>query len=63
MIHIHGDGGHAKVVRDVMSFGYSYVENCVFVAVGDNKARKSEVEKAEGKKFLILSHPSAIVAA
>lgn len=65
MIKIIGDGGHAKVVRDVivrMPVEYTG-EDVAFVAVGNNAQRQSEVSRMDGCKFPVLIHPCAIVAA
>ena len=44
-MRIIGDGGHAKVVRNILE---DYEGNGTFIAVGDNMARKKEAEQAEG---------------
>ena len=68
MIHIHGDGGHAKVVRTCTlqqgtgGFRADELDGWI-VAVGDNAARKKEVERlvSEGKRFVARIHESAVV--
>src|ERR1700674_3833998 len=51
---IHGDGGHAKVVRELaLTDGW-------IVAVGDNAARQQESRKY--KDFAIGIHPSAVIS-
>ena len=61
-MRVIGDGGHAAVVRDVMSGRLDLQANWCFVAVGDNAARKREAEKLKGEYFPVLVHPSAVVA-
>lgn len=59
-MNIIGNGGHAKVVREVATLtGLIYLsEEYVFVAVGDNAARKKEALSAAGI-FVPLIHPKA----
>ena len=70
MIRLIGDGGHAKVVRDVINasipkwrlrmndwFGPDYV----FVAVGNNWHRRKEVHMSRGP-FITLIHPDAWIS-
>lgn len=65
MIHIQGDGGHAKVVRHVLAQMDNQpkdLEKWAIVAVGDNSNRKSEVERLEkNHRFWTAIHPRAIV--
>ncbi len=66
-IFIQGDGGHARVVRDLINSrvrldkSFSSIDGA-FIAVGDNRARKREAERLRGKHFVTLIHPSATVA-
>ena len=70
MIKLIGDGGHAKVVREVISaefpawklavnrwFGPDYV----FIAVGNNYHRRKEAHISRGP-FITLIHPKAYVS-
>lgn len=70
MIRLVGDGGHAKVVREVIAeafpswklalnrwFGPDYV----FVAVGNNYHRRKEVNQSNGP-FITLIHPAAHIS-
>ena len=61
-MRIIGDGGHAKVVREVISAMREAPGDC-FVAVGDNRARKREAEAQRDASFAILIHPTAHVSA
>ena len=58
---IIGNGGHAKVVREVMN-PYEQDRGYTFVAIGDNRARKKEAEALRDRLFDTLIHPSAIVS-
>ena len=63
---IVGDGGHAKVVRQVIKaryLGFDLGSQFAFIAIGDNSDRKKEAVMAEasGCKFPVLIHPSAVV--
>lgn len=58
---IIGDGGHAKVIKDILSLGV-YVDDACIVAIGDNAARKHEAERHQHWAFAIVRHPSAIIA-
>ncbi len=72
MIKLIGNGGHAKVVREVISaqfpawklklnqwFGPDYV----FIAVGNNYHRRKEASMYNGKNpFIKLIHPTAYVS-
>ena len=59
MIKIIGDGGHAKVVREVARFHQP--TNRQLIAVGNNADRKREAERLSGP-FALLVHPCAMVA-
>lgn len=52
---IIGDGGHAKVVRDILSLK-------AHVAVGDNKARKAEAERWSEYQFPVIVHPNTSIS-
>lgn len=61
-LHVVGDGGHARVVRDMWRYA-TPPDGCV-VAIGDNgarAARQRELE-AEGRTMATVVHPSAVVA-
>lgn len=62
-MHIIGDGGHAKVVRDVLRLTTfdRLGDQWHFVAVGNNADRKEEAEAQDGH-FVTLIHPSVIRA-
>lgn len=67
MIALIGDGGHAKVVRDLIeelsARGENYYSmDAWFIAVGDNAARKAESLKHPSYSYAILVHPSAQVS-
>ena len=65
MIKIIGDGGHAKVVRDVINCSYwshDDDEELAFVAIGNNADRRFESVRVIGR-FALLVHPSAILGA
>ena len=56
---IIGDGGHAKVIRELISPHSQYTPADVFIAIGDNASRKREAEKqAYGCFFPSLMHSS-----
>ena len=57
---IHGDGEHAKVLRDIPIFP----EGAWVVAIGDNAVRKKEVRnlEKEGRQFGVAIHASAVVS-
>jgi sugar O-acyltransferase (sialic acid O-acetyltransferase NeuD family) len=59
MIKITGDGGHARVIKSMIDNSKSSPEDWQFIAIGDNKARKMEAKKVEGK-FATIAHQSAI---
>ena len=60
-----GDGGHAKVVREMIA-RVMHVEplpdTFALIAVGDNAARKREAEAHPELQYPVLRHDSAIVA-
>ena len=70
MIEFIGDGGHAKVLIDVLSKSWPWEKSGHIIAVGDNRNRKKEADALyEGgfaigisPVFAILRHPSAIIA-
>ena len=64
MIHIQGDGGHAKVVRDVLQYYQHLGEKNACVAIGDNTDRRDEYHtlQYEGYLFPSLQHPTAVVS-
>ena len=62
MIKFIGDGGHAKVLIDVLSKSWPWATGGHIIAVGNNKNRKKEVENLRDCEFAILVHPSAIIA-
>lgn len=60
---IVGNGGHAKVVREVWALvGPFASEDAAFIAVGDNKDRKKEAEAYQQYNFPVLIHPSAVIS-
>ena len=62
-MRIIGSGGHAEVVRDVLTrMGTFYDNSYCFIAVGDNAARKREAEAHPGMIYPVLIDPSAIVS-
>jgi len=70
VIRLIGDGGHAKVVRDVINAQFPrwrlllnqwFGPNYVFVAVGNNAHRRKEVHSSRGP-FITLIHPDAWVS-
>lgn len=70
MIRLIGDGGHAKVVRDVIDArftGWDGVKmrylwpDYVFIAVGNNLHRRKEARMSRGP-FIKLIHPDAWVS-
>lgn len=64
MINIIGDGGHAKVVKDIIALRMleDIQGEYFFVAVGNNADRKMEAERQIAKPFCYLAHPSAEIA-
>ena len=63
-MHIQGNGGHAKVVKDLLrELGWMAVwgPRKQFVAVGNNLARMNEAARLGGP-FATLIHPRAIVS-
>ena len=67
MISLIGDGGHARVIRDLnnarkrLDKSFAEVEGWI-IAVGDNRARKREAERLRDQHFTYLIHPSATIA-
>lgn len=63
MIHFIGDGGHAKVCREVSHFNARARkgDDYWFVAIGDNRARKREAQAHSGP-WATLIHPKASVS-
>ena len=60
---IIGDGGHAKVVRDILRLRPRVAHmDATFIAVGDNAARKREVEAHAGARFTAIVSLHAIVS-
>ena len=60
---IIGDGGHAKVVREVIAaMGLITTEYWGFIAVGDNVSRKRELHAHPHMQWVTLIHPSAVVS-
>lgn len=65
-MRIIGDGGHARVVREIIEqyeIGWFTYKHAV-VAVGDNMARKREVENCDGRlvTFPVLISKHAVVS-
>lgn len=61
MLKVIGDGGHTKVVRDVIA-AMTQISGTHFIAVGNNESRKKEAELNAGGYFAVLIHPRAYVA-
>lgn len=61
-IRLLGDGGHAKVVRELISFGYAYPLEGTIIAVGDNANRRKEAQANASDEFVTLIHPKAVVS-
>ena len=58
-----GDGGHAKVVREVHACMFDlFDDSYCFIAIGSNAARKREAESHSDTSFPVLAHPTAIIA-
>ena len=65
-VHMIGDGGHAKVVRDALERMSPVFDgkDYVFVAIGDNENRRKEVFavlKDGVRKFVTIIHPDAVI--
>ena len=58
---IIGDGGHAAVVREIIN-PYAPDRGYAFVAIGDNAARKREIEALKGYLLDTLIHSKAVVS-
>lgn len=64
-MHIEGNGGHAKVVRDILSMfaQHHHFEGKAFIAIGNNEARKREsIRLGEKFSFMTIIHPDAVIA-
>ena len=61
MITVIGDGGHAKVVRDVIA-NQAFALSGFIVAIGDNATRKRIAEERDDVSCKPLVHRSAIIA-
>ena len=62
-MRIIGNGGHAKVVRELLNdIGLNIADVYAVIAVGDNASRKTEAEKLDDCYFPHLIHPSAKVS-
>ena len=61
---IIGDGGHAKVVRDILHLmSYAELPNSAIVAIGDNASRKKESERCYAAfVYSMAIHPTAVIA-
>ena len=60
---IIGNGGHAKVIRDLIDLlPTMYSDSYAVIAIGDNHARKREAENHGAYSFPILIHPKASVS-
>lgn len=56
MLTLIGDGGHAKVVRDILRYRSRVLNGeGSFIAVGDNVARKREAESRDGPFATVVS--------
>ena len=63
-MRIIGDGGHAKVVRDVhMSMREWHDDGYYFIAVGDNVSRSNEAFANSSRLYAKLIHKTAYVVA
>jgi sugar O-acyltransferase (sialic acid O-acetyltransferase NeuD family) len=67
MIHFIGNGGHSKVIADLVdaisAAGYNYhTVDAWIVAVGNNRNRRKEALLLGDKPCAVLIHPSAYVA-
>ena len=68
---IIGDGGHARVVRELLdeltpkwtldACGWKLSDDYVVIAIGDNAARKRKAETTKGE-FPYFIHPNAIIS-
>ena len=59
---IVGNGGHAKVVRDVWAQHGPVPADSVFIAVGDNASRRKEALARPDAVFPVLIHPDAVIS-
>ena len=62
MIHLQGDGGHAKEIREIIRLISVEKGESWLIAVGDNANRQKEVVRHFGHLFCTLIHPSSIIA-
>ena len=60
-MRIIGDGGHARVIRDLIAPS-NPPDKYAVIAVGDNAIRKRLAEEHEDLQFIALVHPRAYVA-
>lgn len=68
MITLIGNGGHAKVIRDLLTLVVAAPPEAsdypsFIIAVGDNRARLRESSAIHDISFATLIHPSATVSA
>ena len=60
---IIGDGGHAKVVRDIIGKAWGRMSDKAHVAIGDNAVRKKEAEQWSGTyHYPVILHWDTTVA-
>lgn len=59
---IIGDGGHAAVIKDMVSLFRDVPELCAVVAVGDNATRKRLVAEHPNELWALLVHPFTYVS-
>ena len=45
---IVGNGGHAKVIRELYALVATFPDSCAFIAIGNNADRKAEAERHNG---------------
>lgn len=64
MIVMFGDGGHAKVIRELIKALPVTPSSITFVAIGDNRARKRVTEEVieKGHKLSTLIHHNTLVS-
>lgn len=65
MIHIQGDGGHARVVRELLrdrSHILAMSPEHAIIAVGDNADRKREAERLKHMRFVAAAHLRAVIS-
>mgnify|MGYP001567923814 CR=1 FL=1 len=63
MIYFIGDGGHAKVCKEIAAEDWQHRsdQRYTFIAVGDNASRKTEAA-GHPRPFAVLIHPSASIS-